>query len=116
MVEGGLVGPGVIRSGLIGPLAPPKPEEQRVVADDADGVKLMREYGYSIHPDTQRTRAVTVLMALETEALKGHVTAAREFLDRTTGKVMDVVLVGHGRFAGTSDKELLEKVLGKKKK
>lgn len=105
--------PGVLDPHVIGEIGPAKPEEQRLIVDDADGLRLMREYGYSIHPGTKRTRVISVLMALESEALKGSIQAAREFLDRAAGKVVDVVAIGHGRFSSMSDRDLVDIIVKK---
>lgn len=105
--------PGILNLKLIGELAPATAREQRVIVDQQDGVELMREYGYSLHPGTKRSRVITVLMALESEAMTGNISAAREFLDRTAGKVMEVVAIGHGKFGGMSDRELIDMVVKK---
>lgn len=108
--------PGVINERVLGKMEPVKLEWQRVATDNADASKMMREYGYGLHPATKRPRAITVLMALEAEALAGNITAAKEFLDRTSGKVIEMVAIGHGKFGGMSDKELLEAVIKPSKK
>jgi hypothetical protein len=108
--------PGVITERVLGKMEPVKMEWQTVATDNADASRMMREYGYGLHPATQRPRAITVLMALEAEALSGNISAAREFLDRTSGKVVEMVAINHSKFGGMSDKELLATVIGDKLK
>jgi len=105
--------PGVINERVLGPMTAVRPESQRMPVDNADAAMMMREYGYGIHPGTKRPRAVTVLMALEVAALSGNITAAKEFLDRTSGKVVEMVAINHSRFSGMSDRELIDTVTGK---
>jgi hypothetical protein len=108
--------PGVINEKTLGKMEPVKFEWQTVATDNVDASRMMREYGYGLHPATKRPRAITVLMALEAEALHGNISAAREFLDRTSGKVVELVAINHSKFGGMSDKELLATVIGDKLK
>ena len=108
--------PGVINEKILGKMGPVQSKWQTVAVDNGDASRMMREYGYGLHPATQRPRAITVLMALEAEALSGNISAAREFLDRTSGKVVEMVAINHSKFGGMSDKELLATVIGDKLK
>lgn len=90
-------------------------EELKVVNTQAEFMEAARNYGGSIHPLTKRSHVVTVLMKLEEMALKGNVVAAKEFLDRTMGKVADVAFLGVSKYENMSDRELLDLVKGKKK-
>jgi len=105
--------PGVINEKLLGKNVVQRGGVYKVM-DNSDAARLMREYGYEVHPATGRPRAITVLMALEAEALSGNISAAKEFLDRTSGKTVEMVAINHSRFGDLSDRDLLKMVVGDK--
>jgi hypothetical protein len=108
--------PLVLQQKLIGTVPREKAEwERRVIVDRGDVMRMMTDYGASMHPITARTRVQTMLMKLEELGLMGNLLAAREFLDRTAGKVTQTIAVGHGRLEKMTDRELLE-IVGVKNK
>lgn len=66
-----------------------------------------KRYGKEINPVTGYERALSVLAKLEELALRGDSNAAKEFLNRTMGKIQDNLNIKVSQFDGVSDAELL---------
>ncbi len=64
-------------------------------------------YGAEINPVTGYERALSVLVKLEELAMRGDSNAAKEFLNRTMGKIQDNLNIKVSQFEGVSDAELL---------